>query len=146
MLVLLPTSAASTWDLVSGQSGADVEALDSALAEVFSQHPVAGVAFSGFSDGASYALSLGLANGDLADAVLAFSPGFAAPPQQVGAPRVWLSHGTDDAVLPVDRCGRRVVRLLGQAGYDVHYEEFDGAHVVPPTCVTAALTWWLAPV
>ena len=143
VLVLLPTSAGSTWDVISGQPGRDVRSLDDALTEVFASHPVAGVAFAGFSDGASYALSLGLANGDLADAVVAFSPGFAAPPRQVGAPAVWISHGTDDAVLPIDRCGRRVVRLLGEAGYDVRYEEFEGGHVVPQPCVEAALTWWL---
>jgi phospholipase/carboxylesterase len=98
---------------------------------------------AGFSDGASYALSLGLANGDLADAVLAFSPGFAAPPARVGRSRVWVSHGTADRVLPVDRCGRRVVAQLSAAGHDVTYEEFDGGHVITPGLVDAALDWWL---
>jgi phospholipase/carboxylesterase len=103
------------------------------------------VAFGGFSDGGSYALSLGLANGDLADAVLAFSPGFLAPPGRSGRPRVWISHGADDRVLPVDRCGRRVSAELGAAGYDVAYDEFAGGHVVRPERVTAALDWWLTP-
>src|SRR3712207_8603556 len=39
-----------------------------------------------------------LANGDLFDTVLAFSPGFAAPPSRRGRPRVWVSHGTGDRV------------------------------------------------
>ena len=143
MLVLLPTSAAGTWDLLTGGVGPDADDLDAALETVFTDHPVERVAFAGFSDGASYALSLALANGDLAEAVLAFSPGFADPPQQVGTPRVWVSHGTADSVLPVDRCGRRVVRLLSQAGYDVRYEEFEGGHVVPPELVGSALEWWL---
>lgn len=145
MLVLLPTSAAATWDLISGGLGRDVAALDAALEDVFARYAVNRVAFSGFSDGASYALSLGLANGDLGEAILAFSPGFAAPPGQAGEPRVWVSHGTADAVLPVDRCGRRVASLLRNVGYDVHYEEFDGAHVVPPHLVDAAFDWWLTP-
>jgi len=144
LLVLLPTSTAPTWDLLMGGIGPDVLALDAALAEVFDRWAVERVALGGFSDGASYALSLGLANGDLADAVLAFSPGFAAPPAQVGRPRVWVSHGTADAVLPVDRCGRRVVRRLGEAGYQVRYEEFDGPHVVPPVLAAQAVDWWLA--
>ena len=143
VLVLLPTSAAATWDLLTGRLGQDVAALDAALAFVFERYAVERVAFGGFSDGASYALSLGLANGDLAGAVLAFSPGFAAPPAQVGRPRVWVSHGTADAVLPIDRCGRRVVRLLREAGYAVQYEEFDGPHVVPPDLVASAAGWWL---
>ncbi len=142
-LVLLPSSVGPTWDLLTGRLGVDVRPLDAALAQVFAGHDVDRVAFGGFSDGASYALSLGLANGDLAEAVLAFSPGFAAPPAQVGLLRFWVSHGTADAVLPIDQCGRRVVRLLGDAGYDVHFEEFEGGHVVPQSLVTSAYDWWL---
>jgi phospholipase/carboxylesterase len=143
VLVLLPTSAASTWDLIAGGLGRDVHAVDAALAKVFSRYTVDRVALGGFSDGASYALALGIANGDLAQAVLAFSPGFAAPPSQQGHPRIWVSHGSADTVLPVDRCGRRVARLLRDGGYEVRYEEFDGPHVVPPDHVDAALDWWL---
>ncbi len=145
VLVLLPTSAGSTWDLLRGGMGPDAGALDDALGAVFAAHDVGPVAVAGFSDGGSYALSIGLANGDLVGAVLAFSPGFAAPPAQVGSPRVFISHGRADAVLPVDRCGRRVARVLRQAGYDVRYEEFDGGHVVPADLVTAAVDWWTGP-
>ncbi len=144
-LVLAPTSTASTWDLVAGGLGRDVAVLDAALAQVFARQPVSRVAVGGFSDGASYALSLGLANGDLFDTVLAFSPGFVAAPGPTGRPRVWISHGTGDRVLPIDRCGRRVVRDLTGSGYDVTYEEFDGGHVVPPGLVDAALDTWLRP-
>lgn len=143
LLVLATTSSGSTWDLIRGGAGPDAAALDAALGEVLARCPVDRVAFAGFSDGASYALSLGLANGDLAPTILAFSPGFAAPPRQVGDPRVFISHGTADAVLPVERCGRRLARVLGDAGYTVRYEEFDGPHVVPPDLVDAAVEWWL---
>ena len=142
VLVLATSSAGSTWDLLAGGLGRDVAVLDAALDEVGRRAPVSRTGVGGFSDGASYALSLGLANGDLFDAVLAFSPGFVAPPGRNGSPRIWISHGTQDRVLPVDRCGRRVVRQLATAGYDVTYEEFDGGHVVPPALVTAALDWW----
>ena len=142
-LVLVPSSAGSTWDLLTGGVGRDAAALDIALEHVFTSYDVGRVAFAGFSDGASYALSLGLANGDLAEAVLAFSPGFAAPPQVVGRPRCWVAHGTQDTVLPVDRCGRRVAALLTREGYEVHYEEFAGGHVVRPDHLAASLRWWL---
>jgi phospholipase/carboxylesterase len=143
--VLAPTSVASTWDLIAGGLGRDVAVLDAALGQVFAQLPVSRVALAGFSDGASYALSLGVANGDLAEAVLAFSPGFVAAPGRYGRPRFWISHGTQDPVLPVDRCGRRVSRDLREDGYAVDYEEFAGGHVVTPDLVTAALDWWLVP-
>jgi predicted esterase len=142
-LVLLPSSTASTWDLLTGRTGTDVTPLDTALQHVLTTSDVGRVAFAGFSDGASYALSLGLANGDLAEAVLAFSPGFVSPPSLVGRPRCWVAHGTADTVLPVDRCGRRVVALLERQARPVHYEEFDGGHVVRPDHLDAALRWWL---
>jgi phospholipase/carboxylesterase len=145
VLVLAPSSVGSTWDLIAGGLGRDVAALDAALAQVFASYPVSRVGFGGFSDGGSYALSLGVANGDLADALIAFSPGFLAPPGQHGEPRIWISHGDEDRVLPVDRCGRRVSRELAAAGYAVTYDEFHGGHVVRPDRVTAALDWWLGP-
>ena len=142
-LLLAPTSVAATWDLISGGMGRDVAVLDAALAAAFAAVPVSRVAVGGFSDGASYALSLGVANGDLFEEVLAFSPGFVAPPGRVGAPRIWISHGTQDRVLPVERCGRRVSRDLARAGYDVTYREFDGGHVVPGDLLDDALAAWL---
>jgi predicted esterase len=143
-LVLLPDSADRTWDFLIRGWGPDVVRIEAALAMVFDRFAVSASAFGGFSDGASYALSIGLANGDLAGAVLAFSPGFAAPPELLGRPRVWISHGIDDAVLPIDRCARPTARNLRQAGYDVSYLEFAGPHTVPPDCVDRALGWWLA--
>jgi phospholipase/carboxylesterase len=145
VLVLAPTSIATTWDLIAGELGRDVAFLDAALAEVSERTAVGRVGASGFSDGASYALSLGLANGDLFDAVLAFSPGFAAPPGREGAPRVRISHGSHDRVLPVERCGRLISHRLTDAGYDVTYDEFDGGHAMTPDLVTAALDWWVGP-
>jgi phospholipase/carboxylesterase len=145
VVLLATTSGARTWDLLAGGLGRDVAVLDAALAAAFARTPVDRVALAGFSDGGSYALSLGLANGELAEAVLAFSPGFVAAPARVGSPRVRIVHGAADRVLPVERCGRRVARELAGDGYDVTYEEFGGGHVVPPDEVTAALAWWLTP-
>ncbi|MDP5183513.1 phospholipase [Blastococcus sp. BMG 814] len=144
VLVLAPRSGGATWDLITGRLGRDVAVLDAALEQVAEHAVVSACAVAGFSDGASYALSLGLANGDLFDAVLAFSPGFAHPPRHVGRPRLWITHGTGDRVLPVDRCGRRLAAAFDRSGYDVTYDEFDGGHVVRPDGVAAALDWWPA--
>lgn len=143
VVVLAPRSGAATWDLIAGRLGRDVAVLDAALAQVAGRAPVSRCAIGGFSDGASYALSLGPANGDLFDAVLAFSPGFAVPPARRGRPRIWLTHGRGDRVLPVDRCGRRLATAFGDEGYPVTYDEFDGGHVVRPEGVVTALQWWL---
>ncbi len=55
-----------------------------------------------------------------------------------------ISHGTDDAVLPIDRCARPIARSLRESGYELCYDEFPGPHVVRPESVDAALGWWLA--
>jgi predicted esterase len=102
---------------------------------------VAGLVLAGFSDGASYALSLGLGNGDLLDGVVAFSPGFAAPAGHRGRPPVFVSHGVADAVLPIDRCSRRIVPALQDEGYEVTYREFEGGHEIPQPVREAAGRW-----
>ena len=96
----------------------------------------------GFSDGASYALSLGITNGDLFTHVLAFSPGFVAPAGQTGAPRIFVSHGTRDGVLPIDRCSRSIVPELKRGGYDVLYREFDGEHSISLEIALEAMGWF----
>jgi phospholipase/carboxylesterase len=147
ILLLAPESRGRTWDVIeAGGYGADVAFLDRALEAAFAAFPVDGerVGICGFSDGASYALSLGLSNGDLFRQVLALSPGFSAPSRREGRPRVFVSHGVRDQVLPIDPCSRRIVRVLRGAGYDVEYREFDGGHVLPPEMVTAAVARFLA--
>lgn len=144
-LLLAPQSRRQSWDVIAGGYGPDVELLDDALEQVFRRYPVSSsrVAVGGFSDGASYALSLGIANGDVFSHVLAYSPGFAAPETQNGTPRFFVSHGTSDEVLPVDRCSRTLVPRLTGAGYDVTYVEFDGPHVMPPDVVDQSMRWFL---
>lgn len=140
-LVLVPQSVDTTWDVIRGGFGADVAALDEALDFVLDEYPVdpGRIAISGFSDGASYALSLGLVNGSLFSQILAFSPGFVMPGAFEGRPSVFISHGVADQVLPIDRTSRRIVPALEAEGYDVDYREFDGGHLVPPDIVAAAL-------
>jgi len=100
------------------------------------------IAIAGFSDGASYALSVGVTNGDLFSHILAFSPGFIAPADQVGQPRCFISHGKSDTVLPIERCSRRIVLGLQQSGYDVLYREFEGAHTVPVAIAREGMQWF----
>ena len=143
LILLSPASRGSTWDVIRGGYGPDVAFLDRALTQAFTRCAVdpARIAVGGFSDGASYALSLGITNGDLFGHILAFSPGFEAPAGQRGRPRIFVSHGIHDQVLPIDVCSRRIVPRLERAGYDVTYREFDGPHTVPPDIAREALAW-----
>ena len=144
--VLAPDSRQRTWDAISGNFGEDVAFLNRTLEHVFTRLAVdpARLAIGGFSDGASYALSLALANGDLFPKVVACSPGFvtSAPPQ--GRPRIFVSHGTADQILPIDQCSRVIVPRLRGLGYDVTYREFEGRHEMPAEVFGEALRWMTA--
>lgn len=143
LILLAPDSRDRTWDAVLGGYGPDVASIDALLEDVFERLSVdpRRLAIGGFSDGASYALSLGLANGDLFTHVIAFSPGFIPPGPRRGRPVVYVSHGVGDPVLPIARSSRRIVPSLRRAGYDVDYREFSGGHDVPPDVARAALDW-----
>jgi predicted esterase len=95
----------------------------------------------GFSDGATYAIGVGLTNGDLFRRVVAFSPGFVLPIDPHARPSVFIAHGTRDQVLPIDQCSRRIVPQLERQRYDVEYREFDGPHTVPPEIAKDAIAW-----
>ena len=144
--VLAPDSRDTTWDAIRGGFGADIPFLNRALEHVFGRLAVdpARLTIGGFSDGASYALSLGLANGDLFPRVAAFSPGFVFPVTVHGRPRFFISHGTSDQVLPIDQCSRVIVPQLRARGYDVTFREFAGRHEVPPDVASEGLRWMAA--
>jgi predicted esterase len=103
------------------------------------------MAIGGFSDGASYALSLGLMKGEQFSDIIAFSPGFAAPANPSGNPRIFISHGVRDQVLPIEQSSRRIVPRLRSGGYNVEYVEFSGGHSVPEHIAAAAFEWFLNP-
>jgi phospholipase/carboxylesterase len=101
------------------------------------------VALAGFSDGATYALALGRANGDRFSHLLAFSPGLLIPTRRIGAPRIFVSHGRQDEVLPIVSCSRVMVPRLQRDGYRVWYREFDGGHEMPPTVMREGVDFFL---
>jgi phospholipase/carboxylesterase len=146
-LLLVPDSREATWDVVrAGVFGPDVDFLDRALDLVYNRYNVdpARIMTEGFSDGASYALCIGLVNGDLFSRVIAFSPGFVTEGSRRGKPRIYVSHGVADRVLPIDLCSRRIVKDLRGDDYDVRYTEFEGGHDIPPEIAREAVAWMAA--
>jgi len=131
--VLAPNSRGTTWDAIRNTFADDVTDLNRALERTFEKAAIdpARIALGGFSDGASYAISLGLINGDLFNSVIAFSPGFVISGEEHGKPRFFISHGTRDHILPIDRCGRRIAGELKARGFEVNFREFDGDHEIP---------------
>ena len=148
MVFLAPDSHDYTWDVITGSRafGRDVERLDAMLRHTFAHCRIdpTRIALGGFSDGASYALSLGIGNGDLFTHLVAYSPGFyVVPDPVVGTPPVFISHGTFDAVLSFANARDRIVPGLRDSGHDVTFYEFAGGHEPLAEASTAALDWFL---
>ena len=143
VVVLAPNSRGTTWDAIRNTFADDVNDLNRALERTFARVAIdpARLALGGFSDGASYAISLGLINGDLFKSVVAFSPGFVISGEPHGKPRFFISHGTHDHILPIDRCGRRIAAELKQSGYEVSFREFDGDHQITEDVAREGLAW-----
>ena len=143
VLLLAPDAREMTWDAIRGDFGADVAFIDQAIMRAFDQGFVDAcrVVVGGFSDGASYALSLGIRNAERLHGVVALSPGFVIPAAEVGKLPVFMRHGTADQILPIDRTSRPIARALREAGFDVDYAEFDGPHTVRPDDGRTAMQW-----
>lgn len=143
-VVVAPEGTGGSWDLLSGGFGPDVEVIDAALAEVFATYSIdpTRVAIAGFSDGASYALSLGLTNGDLFTHVIAHSPGFMAPGELEGRPKVYIAHGREDRTLPFEKT-EELVAELEENGYDALLRTFDAGHKRQPHIFADAVRWFV---
>lgn len=146
-LLLAPQSMYPTWDVVVGGHGPDLQRLEGALAVVASHFRIDAtrLAFAGFSDGGSYALSMGLTNGDVASHVIGLSAGFMNTFSQTGTPRVFLGHGRSDSQLPIETSAHVHARKLLGSGYDLTLQPFDGDHVIEPWVVARAIDFFLGP-
>jgi phospholipase/carboxylesterase len=145
LILLAPASHATTWDIITRRTyGPDLALVDRSLEHAFAHYAIdtKHVGIGGFSDGASYALTLGLANGELFTHVLAFSPGFIGPMEPQGNPEVFISHGDADTVLSIDPCSRNIARQLRAGQYPLTYHEFEGGHTIPPDIATSAVNWF----
>lgn len=154
IVLLAPTSQGITWDTVetaeeppsrdsplanavarrfsSSRDSGRVEAAIAALAKQVPVDPERTV-LSGFSDGATFALAMGMSRAYPFAAVIAWSPGIAI---RVTNPargrRVFISHGRQDRILRfADTCGE-IVPLVESEGAIVTFMPFEGDHEAPP--------------
>lgn len=146
LALVAPSARTRRWDAITrGVFTEDFALIDRSLAAAFSYVPVdpRRLGVIGFSDGASYALTLGVANGPLLRRTLAFSPGSVLDVVPTVGTQCYITHGTADTVLPIDATSRRIVPLLRSLNYDVEYVEFNGGHSVTTTILDAALHWFI---
>lgn len=155
IVLLAPTSKGVTWDAVSialapstgdnplemkmgrrFSSSRDSKRVDAAIANLARAVPVdrSRTVLAGFSDGATFALAMGMARSEQFAAVIAWSPGIAI---ETASPargrRVFVSHGRQDPTLHFEVTCGEVVPLLQGEGAKVSFVAFDGVHEVPKT-------------
>jgi len=159
IVLLIPQSAKGTWDMIEDlkarlgvelnvqpRYGKDLKAIDAALADLFTKVAVdpARVGIMGFSDGATYALSVGTANPQLFKRIIAFSPGPAFLGKSAPDQFVFISHGENDKVLPYTTARGHVSKLRVKK-IPVAFEKFDGGHEVPRDIKAKAMAFFNDP-
>lgn len=159
LLLVAVKSNGRTWDLIEapqprysgGRAGtssgrSDSRRVDDVLRAYFRDAAVdpKRVSAVGFSDGATYALSLGLANPQLFTSVISLSPGFVVPPSQFDrSQRVFITHGRSDPVLSFDSTAQ-IAAALGSRGVNVRFRPFEGAHQISNATLDEGLGFALA--
>jgi phospholipase/carboxylesterase len=151
-LVFIPRSTYPTWDLLVGQDRPDLDFLEQAYAEIYQRVRVdpGRQALIGYSDGASYALSVGLSNPRLFSAVMGWAAGFVVFDKSGISPgdprpRILLEHGTHDPVFPFEEVAMRNCTILRRLGYEVELRvDEGGVHWPSREFQGAALDWFFA--
>jgi len=102
------------------------------------------VALGGQSDGAGYALTMGLAYGDTFNHLIILAGAHLLEPiRRQGKPKIFVAHGVKDTTMPIDVSGRANVKQLKDEGYDVTYHEHEGGHGTPAEITREAILWFL---
>lgn len=153
VILLAPSSQGITWDWVensrggsSSWNGPDARRIDEALKDLFNRVAVdpSRVVLLGFSDGASYALSLGLSNPKLFRSVISLSPGMFDQPRRIDrAQRIFIAHGRQDHILPFAATDAIADALRGYRA-NLRFRPFDGDHEINRDALAEALNWSLS--
>lgn len=165
-LFLVPRSFHMTWDLIvaatqgaaaSAANGApsarpDLDFLEYAYDLVFRRYPIDAerLGLVGYSDGASYALSVALSNPELFRAVMGWAAGFvaieeAAAAEGVPRPAVLVEYGTHDELFPFEQVAVPMREQLEAHGCTVTFRVDEGGRHWPSgTFQEEALDWFFS--
>ncbi len=147
---LIARSLGPTWDLISRNDRPDVEFLAWAYDLIWRRYPIDPYrqALLGYSDGASYALSIGLSNPGVFRAIMGWAAGFCvldpnAPEEP--KPSVLLEYGTHDQVFSFEKIALPMRAQLEQRGYPLEFRVDEGGKHWPPTDFQQeALDWFFS--
>ena len=143
-LFLVPRSHGMTWDLIehavarNAPQPGGVAPSGRPDHDIFRRYPVdAGrLGLLGYSDGASYALSVGLSNPDLFCSVMAWAAGFVAIENEAAAPgtkrpAVLIEYGTHDELFPFEQVAVPMREQLEAFGCAVTFRVDEGGRHWP---------------
>src|SRR5688572_218819 len=146
-IVITPESRDITWGKEAPGFDQDVRYIGAAfrhvggLVNIDFDH----VALGGQSDGAGYALTMGLAYGDTFNHLIVLAGGgLIEPIRRKGQPKIFIAHGVKDSTMPIDPSARKNVAQLKKDGYDVTYREHPGGHGTPRDIVRESMEWFLS--
>jgi predicted esterase len=161
IVLVAPTSRGPTWDAIPAAMRAanpqsvldeklghrfnrsrDSDRVEAAIEALAKQVSVdrARIVLAGFSDGATFALAMGLSRRRDFAAVIAWSPGIAIESASPARGRlVYVSHGRADPTLRFEVTSGEIVPLLENEGAEVTFVPFDGVHEVPASARKAFL-------
>lgn len=101
---------------------------------------------AGFSDGATFAIAMGVSKDHDFGAVIAWSPGIAIRTERPArGRRVFVSHGRQDPLLKFSVTCSEILPLLQSEGLAVTFLPFNGGHEVPDAVKDAFLDAALGP-
>jgi len=165
-LFLIPRSFHMTWDLItaatqgaeaSAAGGAssgrpDLDFLEYAYDLIFRRYPIDAerLGLVGYSDGASYALSVGLSNPHLFRAVMGWAAGFVAIENEATAkdvrrPAVLVEYGTHDELFPFEQVAVPMREQLEAFGCAVTFRvDQGGRHWPSGDFQDEALDWFFS--
>lgn len=144
VIVVAPESRELTWGQAVPGFDDDVRYIGAAYRHVTQLLDIdpARVGLGGVSDGATYALSMGLAYGDVFNHLMIFAAGIPSPFRKKGKPKIFVGHGVEDHQMPIDETARNWVPKLKAEGYNVTYREHPGGHGVGPLA-SEAMEWFV---
>ena len=144
--VITPESRDITWGKEAPGFDQDVKYIGAAFRHVggIANIDFDRVALGGVSDGAGYALTMGLAYGNTFNHLIVLAGGgLLEPIRRQGQPKIFIAHGVKDATFPIDKSGRKNEAQLKKEGYDVTYREHAGGHGTPREIVRESIEWFL---
>jgi predicted esterase len=149
-LFLVPRSKAPTWDLIVGGDRPDLDFLEFAYDLIYRRFPIdpSRQALVGYSDGASYALSIGMSNPQIFSAIMGWAAGFVALDdgairEDDRKPDVLLEYGTHDPVFSFEQVALPMKASLEGAGYRLEFRVDEGGRHWPSgSFQSEALDWF----